>query len=118
MLKPTRRALKKKADKLWAEIVKSVGRCLKCGSRDKQLQAAHIISRRFTNTRHDIRNGLCLCAACHRWAHDYPTAFGRFAESLRGRETIEQLEKQSKFLTKPDYEAVIAELMALKSSMI
>jgi len=36
------------------------------------LQWCHIISRRFLVIRWEMRNCLCLCAACHRWGTDNP----------------------------------------------
>jgi 5-methylcytosine-specific restriction endonuclease McrA len=55
-------------DKAWAEQVLSVGECQLCGAVDG-LQAHHILSRRFSHTRHDIDNGICVCQNCHAEIH-------------------------------------------------
>lgn len=67
---------KRKADVLFSQIIRSIGRCEFCGrSAGVQLQAAHVISRKFGNTRTDFQNVLCLCASCHRKGHDNPLEF-------------------------------------------
>lgn len=65
MKKRTQKSLKAEADKLVSKIVRGYGKCEKCGD-NQCLQAAHIYSRRFNATRHDLNNLLCLCAKCHR----------------------------------------------------
>jgi len=70
----------KKADAVWSKVVRSVGRCAKCGTTSKQLQAHHLIRRQNVVTRHDINNGICLCAYdCHKFgegsAHSNPVVF-------------------------------------------
>ena len=72
-----------KADKLFSKLIRSRGKCEKCGNRHF-LQTAHIISRKYGNTRHDSDNALCLCAKCHRWAHDNPYAFGMWVKEYKG----------------------------------
>jgi hypothetical protein len=68
--KGSRAALGREADRLWSLIVRGVGRCEACGSKER-LQAAHGFSRRYRATRWDLRNGVCLCAGCHvRYTHD------------------------------------------------
>ena len=56
------------ADKEWRRVVKEVGCCEMCRSKDKQLHAHHIIKRVNLAYRHDVTNGLCLCAGCHTFA--------------------------------------------------
>ena len=48
-------------------------RCALCGTYGS-LQAHHIIRRALLLTRWDHRNGILLCEACHRAAHDVPSA--------------------------------------------
>lgn len=55
---------KGKATRLHSKIIRSIGYCEICGY-DQNLQAAHIISRKYDATRVDLRNALCLCAGCH-----------------------------------------------------
>jgi len=59
--------LKTTADKLWSKIVRQGGVCAICGSQ-KHLNAHHIISRRFTPLRWDLKNGVCLCVRCHKFS--------------------------------------------------
>ena len=68
---------KAKADKLFSEVIRSIGRCEDCGS-TRYLQCAHIISRRFNSTRCDTRNAFSLCASCHRKYTDFPREFSKF----------------------------------------
>ena len=53
-----------KADSVWSRVVKQTGRCAYCGSRNN-LQAHHLISRRFFYTRHKVECGICLCRYHH-----------------------------------------------------
>lgn len=63
--KTPRSKLKRQADALWSSIVRAAGKCRICGSGER-LQAAHGFSRRYLGTRHDLRNGWCLCSGCHK----------------------------------------------------
>lgn len=55
---------KAKATRLHAELVRSRGRCERCGS-TYWLECAHIIRRGFSATRTDETNAWCLCSSCH-----------------------------------------------------
>lgn len=46
-------------------------KCLRCQS-TKNLQWAHVHSRRFKTSRWSDWNVMTLCAACHFWWHDRP----------------------------------------------
>lgn len=56
--------------KLWRRAVRVMrgDNCLRCGSFADQCH--HVIKRRFLVLRHDWRNGIPLCRACHRWVED------------------------------------------------
>lgn len=73
---------KAKADKLFSEVIRSVGYCEAGGFNDikcsPQLQCMHIISRKYSATRCDIRNAYSGCAAHHRFFTDHPREFSRF----------------------------------------
>lgn len=56
--------LKRDADKLCGDLVRSRGKCDRC-QKTYNLQWAHIISRRYYHTRWLPQNGLCLCSGCH-----------------------------------------------------
>lgn len=67
---------KRKLDKLWSQIIRARDkRCTFCGRDSCKLDANHIMSRRHTATRWDVRNGNALCFTCHRRFHDDP-AYG------------------------------------------
>jgi 5-methylcytosine-specific restriction endonuclease McrA len=56
-------------DMWFSLIVRSVGHCQSCGTTER-LQCAHVVSRRYLGVRYDLRNAMCLCAACHmRFTH-------------------------------------------------
>lgn len=61
--------LKKQCDVLWAQIVKerAGGICELCGKPGHD--AHHAVSRRQSFLRHDVRNGVYLCVACHMRLH-------------------------------------------------
>lgn len=107
---------KGKADRLCSQLVRSRGACQKCGS-TRDLQAAHIISRRFSATRSDERNLWCLCAKCHRRFHDHPDEHMAFVASTIGLDLFRELKERA--LTNPrpwkdsDWQAEAARLEAL-----
>jgi hypothetical protein len=64
-----RKQLIKELDTLWSEIIRSRGKCEKCGRTDT-LAAHHYHRRVKFNTRWDLENGVCLCFYHHiYWAH-------------------------------------------------
>ena len=91
------------SDRLFSRLVRSVGYCEHCGSSAGQLQCAHWISRRYSNTRCDPENAFCLCAACHRWFTDHPTEFGRWAVGQRGEDVYQRLLEASREPAKVDW---------------
>lgn len=90
---PSPKTLKNKADRLWSEVIRKDGYCIRCGkTRDEiTLQAAHIISRRYTGTRWDLRNGLPLCVGCHHWGHQHPLEFESFVIDTIGATVYAEL---------------------------
>lgn len=92
---PDRRKLIKKMDKLFSDIIRSQGVCDKCGS-TRNLQCAHVISRRHLKTRFDLENGLCLCVKCHLFeAHREPHEFVRWFDNKYGGSLYEELKKRA-----------------------
>ena len=69
----TKKSIKKKLDALWSKIIRSRGACEMCGGQAQN--AHHIIGRINYALRWDLRNGVCLCVACHFKAHNSPIAF-------------------------------------------
>ena len=91
---------KGKADKLFSEVVRSIGYCealdweeIKCSS---QLQCMHIISRRYSATRCDLRNAFSGCAAHHRFFTDHPRQFSRFITTTWAQEYYDTIYQRSR----------------------
>lgn len=105
-MKSEKKKLKDKCDLLWSKIIKNIGECEKCHSRTKALNSAHIMSRRYLQTRWDLENGLCLCVGCHFWAHQNPIEFTHWVEEYLGEDIIEKLRKKANYIGKVDLEEV------------
>jgi len=95
-----RKGIKAKADKLFSEVIRSVGYCeakgfdkVKCS---QQLQCMHIISRRFNATRCDLRNAFSGCAAHHRYFTDHPKQFSEFVDTTWAKEYYDQMYRRSR----------------------
>ena len=73
-MKSTKKSLTKKLDKICSEIIRSHGKCERCGS-TKSLQCCHIFSRTYRSVRWDLDNLICGCASCHFFWHKNPTLF-------------------------------------------
>lgn len=118
MRKPTRSALKAKATTLHSILVRARGACEKCGERDySKLQCAHIISRRFANTRVDLANAFCLCAKDHMRFTEWPLEFAEFVVSKIGEDGYHALRVKAEATTKVDWEAELARLRQIASEM-
>lgn len=100
---------KAKADELFSRIIRSKGRCEKCGS-TAYLQTAHIISRRYSATRTDPLNAWCLCAAHHRRFTDWPAEHYDFILDTIGLETYEALKRKAETVTKVDWTKEVIKL--------
>jgi hypothetical protein len=87
--------VRNKLDKVVSKIVRARGKCQNCGS-IKSLQAAHIFSRIYNNTRWDLDNLLCLCASCHFFFHKNPLEFAHFV----GEEKYQLLKEARNQITK------------------
>jgi hypothetical protein len=74
-------------DKLWSEAIKREAnfRCEMCGS-DRSLNSHHIFSRRYLSVRWAMRNGICLCAKHHFFAHQNSIEFAKWILNKRGEE--------------------------------
>lgn len=113
------KGVKGKCDKLFSEIIRSRGACENCGrSQGVQLQTAHIISRRYTNTRVNPDNAFCLCASCHRYYTDFPKEFSRFITDKLGIDKYEQVKNKALSTGKVDWEAEYKTLQAIKKSIV
>lgn len=116
--KPSPKTLKNKADRLWGLIIRSEGVCRRCGKQPPEvsLQAAHILSRRYTATRWDLRNGLPLCMGDHHWGHNYPLEWEVFVNEQIGEALHQELKDLALGYTgrisRVNYEEIVASLQA------
>lgn len=94
---------KGKCDALTSKIVRSIGYCENCGSTE-WLQCSHIVSRRYSATRCDLRNVQSLCASCHRKFTDWPKEFSRWITKSIGIDLYEELKLLAETPTKVDWE--------------
>lgn len=65
-----RKSIDANMQKWWRRAVRAMrgDSCMKCGQPAEECH--HVIKRRFLVLRHDWRNGIPLCRACHRWVED------------------------------------------------
>lgn len=103
---------KAKADLLFSKIVRSRGSCQACGS-TMNLQTAHIISRRYANTRCDLDNAYAMCAGCHMHFTHWPLEFADFVEQTIGLPAYEALVRKSQSREKVNWAAVVERLKPL-----
>lgn len=81
-----------KATKLHSKVVRERKICEKCGDKCyRNLQCAHIISRRYSATRTLEENAFSLCAACHRFFSDWPMEFTAFVFEKIGEAKYKEL---------------------------
>lgn len=83
-----------KCDKLFSKIIRADGRCQRCGSTE-WLQCAHIISRRYSNTRCELDNAWPLCGKCHRRLTDWPREHSHYITETIGSERYDELRAQA-----------------------
>ena len=96
---PTKKSLTNKLDKLVSKIVRSHGKCERCGKREN-LQCCHIFSRTYRSLRWSLDNLLCLCAGCHHWGHKNPILFTEFVREHLGEDNYELLKENYRAITK------------------
>ena len=105
--------LRNKLDRLCSEIVRSKGKCQKCGEK-RNLQCCHIFSRKYNNTRWDLDNLLCLCAKCHFLFHAEPIYFGEWVKLNLGEDKYELLKEAHNQITKFTVDDLQTKLDVLK----
>lgn len=59
------------ADRLFSQLIRARGFCQRCGT-TSNLEACHVIGRRFFATRWDPENAFCACHECHAYLHAHP----------------------------------------------
>jgi hypothetical protein len=94
MKKPSKTTLKRKADKLFSDKVRSIGKCEICGS-TKSLQCCYFITRRILKLRYEPWNAACLCGGCHFRGHQHPRWFTDEWDRIKGKGTTNWLEMHS-----------------------
>ena len=103
---------KGKATRLHALIVRDRGACENCGT-SRSLQCAHIISRKYSQTRTDLDNAFCLCASCHMHFTDNPVEFGNFVNQQIGEEAYAKLIQKRNVIARMDWETEADRLQAV-----
>ena len=69
----------------FAVFMRDANKCLRCGA-ERNLQWAHVLSRRHIALRHDLDNGMTLCAGCHlKWHHEPLLAVDWFRKAFPER---------------------------------
>lgn len=102
--KITKKAVKNRLDKLFSEVIRSGGRCVKCGKTDMeaQIHASHIYSRSHLSVRWDELNCKPLCASCHFYWHQNPTESYEWLVSsgVRTEEEMVELKRRKETIKK------------------
>lgn len=102
---------KGKATKLHSLIVRSRGKCERCGESDySKLEAAHIISRTYSATRTDEKNAWALCHKCHARLTKWPREHSHFITETIGSEAYDEMRRRAETVTKKDWTAELARL--------
>lgn len=116
MKKPTRSSIRNKLDIIFSQIIRSKGRCERCG-KTEGLQAAHIFSRSNLAVRWDLENAFCLDSGCHvYWAHKNPIEFTEWTKVMLGEEKYQKLRRKASTIKKwsiPELEDLLTNLQML-----
>ena len=99
--KPSISYLKKKADKVFSELIRRThcpngyGQCVSCGSylHWTEGDAGHFCSRKHNATRYDKRNVQFQCRVCNRWQEGRKYEFGKYLIDEYGEGIIDELNK-------------------------
>jgi 5-methylcytosine-specific restriction endonuclease McrA len=107
--------IRNKLDKIVSEIVRSRGKCQRCGTKEN-LQTAHIFGRTYLNTRWSLDNLLCLCPDCHiNFAHKQPILFAEFVRKFLGEEKYELLKEAHYQIYKPTIDDLLTKYKVLQA---
>lgn len=104
---------KAKCDKIFSKLIRSTGYCLRCGS-VADLQCAHIISRRYSATRTDLRNAWCLCAGCHFRLTNWPREHSRYITETIGSALYDELQAKAETVTKMNWDEELKRLQEIE----
>ena len=106
---------KEKATRLCSQIVRSKGKCERCGDTDSPHDHAHIIRRTYAATRTDEQNGWCLCKKCHYMVDNFGDEFAALVVKTLGWDGYMALKKKALdgVRVKMDWPAEVERLKAL-----
>jgi hypothetical protein len=96
---------KQTADREFGKLVRSVGRCERCGRTDS-LECAHGFSRRYLQTRCDRRNAFCLCHFCHRHYTVRPLEWDLWLKDRWGEALYDEMRAKALSHGHPDWEDI------------
>ena len=120
---PTRTQLRRQCDDLFAEVIRAEGRCLAAGwgafPCSERLQCAHIVSRKWLNTRWYLANAVCLCSAHHAFFTHSELDWEIWRDQEIGRWLYES-DLRWRALQKsgpPDYQAILADLQMARAAL-
>ena len=118
-LEKERKGLKNDLDKIFSKLIRSVGKCARCGKGEPevQLQCSHIYSRGNLATRWDELNAKCLCAGCHWWWGLNPAEARDWLETIRTPEQIGELKRRANSIKKWEVVELKALLAQLKQKL-
>ena len=83
-----------KATMLHSQVVRQRGCCQNCGG-TSNLQAAHIVPRRYAATRCDPANAFCLDARCHMRFTEHADEWMAFVDLMIGRAEFDRLKRKA-----------------------
>lgn len=76
----TVKSVKANCDRIWSKLIRARAgnQCERCGATPEAARgfhAHHVYGRTNHRLRWEPRNGMAVCATCHRWAEEYPLEF-------------------------------------------
>lgn len=118
--------LKKKADKLWSELVRRENSdehgMVKCYTCDQQyhwkaIQNGHFVSRTHTSTRFYEKNCKPQCMACNVWRRGNPSEFAKNLVKEYGVEILDELSDMRNTTVKMKVNDYLELIEALKEKL-
>lgn len=124
MKKKSIKTIKKNCDKLWSQIIKSKnnGCCERCGAPYAN-QPHHVVGRKTTVLRWDLRNGCLLCTNCHLLqsysAHNDPIGFIKWFRKNHYKDYLYLCKKRKEIVhyTISDCEEIYQKLLEVKDEI-
>ena len=111
-------ALKRLADALWSQTVRSrPGGCECCERTDGMFQGAHGFSRRYLGTRWNLLNGFKLSQGCHvRFTYD-PIRWDEYLRAAWGEPVYLELQSLARRTYKPTTEEMEETIKRLRDEV-